>query len=178
MEQFIAKINSLKNDEFEEQIKKILNVDQYFKWLSGVVCTQNFDGFIHNYALYQNRDTGLYEISPWDYDGTWGRDLHGEPLDFDYVPITGYNTLTGRLLHYPIFKKTYRETLLFILENDFTVESQKNNISGLFQTLIPHLHLDPFIKTGEDDLESEKKFIFEFIEKRNAYLTQQLKNLH
>jgi spore coat protein H len=178
LEQFIAAINSLKNERFEEEIQKVLNIDQYFKWLGGVVCTQNFDGFIHNYALYQNRATGLYDITPWDYDGTWGRDLHGEPLEFDYIPITGYNTLTGRLLHFPIFKTKYREILSSILENDFTVEKQKDIISELFQTLMPYIHLDPFIKISVGDLENEKEFIFMFIQNRNAYLTRQLAKLH
>ena len=33
----------------------------------------NNDGFTHNYALYRNSETGLFEIIPWDYDATWGR---------------------------------------------------------------------------------------------------------
>lgn len=177
LEQFIAKINSLKNEVFEEEIQKTLNVQQYFKWLAGVVCTQNFDGFIHNYALYQNRDTGLYEITPWDYDGTWGKDLHGKPLSYDFVPITGYNTLTGRLLYFPIFKKIYREILSSMLENEFTVDTQKETISELFQSLVPYLHLDPFIKISEEDLGNEKKYILEFIQSRNAYLSQKLAEL-
>jgi spore coat protein H len=177
LEQFVAMINSLKNEEFEVEIQKTLNVDQYFKWLAGVVCTQNFDGFIHNYALYQNGDSKLYEMTPWDYDGSWGRDLHGEPLDFHFVPITGYNTLTARLLHFPAFKKKYREILSSILENDFSVEVQKDILDDLFQSLIPNIHLDPFVKISEEGLENEKKFIFKFIQNRNTYLTRQLTKL-
>ena len=86
----------------KRKLVKYLDIDKYLRWLAGVVCTQNFDGFIHNYALYRNSETNLFEITPWDYDGTWGRDLHGRKLDHDFVPISGYNTLTGRLLHiYP-----------------------------------------------------------------------------
>lgn len=177
LEEFIALINSLNNEEFEKKIPQILDVNQYLKWLSGVVCTQNFDGFIHNYALYQNGETGVYEITPWDYDGTWGRDLRGEPLEHDYVPITGYNTLTGRLLHFPSFKKKYCDILSSILDNDFTVEAQREMIEGLFKTLKLHITHDPFIKITEEKYENEKEYIFGFIQKRNAYLKQQLNKL-
>ena len=72
--------NTLHNEDFEKQIEQILDVNQYLTWLAGVVCTQNFDGFIHNYALYQNSKTsGVFEITPWDYDGTSVSNLHGQP---------------------------------------------------------------------------------------------------
>ncbi|WP_066304952.1 CotH kinase family protein [Bacillus sp. FJAT-29814] len=174
LEQLIAMINSLKNEAFKEEIPNLLDVDQYLTWLAGVVCTQNFDGFIHNYALYKNGETGLYEITPWDYDGTWGRDLHGRPNDYDFIPITGYNTLTGRLLHFANFKKKYLGILSKILEKEFTVDAQKKEIESLINSLKPYIHLDPFIKTTEEKLDKEKEFIFKFINERNRFLTQQL----
>ena len=177
LEQFIAKINSLNNQDFEKEIQKYLDIEQYFTWLSGVICTQNFDCFIHNYALYQNSKTGLYEMTPWDYDGTWGRDLHGQPLEHDYVPITGYNTLTGRLLHIASFKQKYREILSNVLDDSFTVELHEPKINDLFQTLIPYTSLDPFIKVNEKAFEIEKKFMLDFIKKRRSFLKQQLASL-
>ena len=177
VENLIAVTNTLSNEEFEQQISQMLDVGQYLTWLAGVVCTQNFDGFIHNYALYQNSETGKYEITPWDYDGTWGRDLHGKPLDHDYIPIRGYNTLTGRLLHFPDFKEKYRDILAAILDKDFTVETQAGCIDELFQGVKPYLHLDPFIKTTKEILDCEKEFILNFIEKRNTFLKQELMEL-
>jgi len=174
LENMIAMTNTLSNEEFEKQITQVLDVHQYLTWLAGVVCTQNFDGFIHNYALYQNCETGLFEITPWDYDGTWGRDLHGKPLDYDFIPITGYNTLTGRLLHFSNFKKKYRDILTSILDNEFTVETQSTIIDELFQTIKPFLQMDPFIKASAETLDYEKEFIFDFIQKRNGYLQQQM----
>ena len=70
------------------------------------MCTQNFDGFVHNYALYVN-DQGRFQVMPWDYDATWGRDIHGEEMAFDYIPVSGFNTLTARLLDIPAFKRDY-----------------------------------------------------------------------
>ncbi|WHY75143.1 CotH kinase family protein [Neobacillus sp. WH10] len=174
LENLIAMINTLSNEEFEKQISQVLDVNQYLKWLAGVVCTQNFDGFIHNYALYQRCDTGAYEITPWDYDGTWGRNLHGKPLRYDYIPISGYNTLTGRLLYFAHFKKKYRDIILPILDKDFTVEAQLAIIDELFQRIKPHLHLDPFIKANAETLDREKEIMIDFIQNRRRYLKQQV----
>ena len=77
VQKLIAMINALSNEDFEKEIPKVLDIEKYLRWVSAAVCVQNYDGFIHNYALYKNGQTGLYEISPWDYDGTWGRNLHG-----------------------------------------------------------------------------------------------------
>ncbi|MCM2532633.1 CotH kinase family protein [Neobacillus pocheonensis] len=177
LENLIVMINSFNNDEFEKEILNVLDVEQYFTWLSGVVCTQNFDGFIHNYALYQNSETNLYEITPWDYDGTWGRDLYGRKLEHDYIPITGYNTLTGRLLHFSKFKKLYKSTLSEILEQNFTIETQEPIIEELFQTLLPYISLDPFINLDPVGLKKEQSYMVEFINKRNSYLKQNLDTL-
>ncbi|WML39803.1 CotH kinase family protein [Neobacillus sp. OS1-2] len=174
LENLIAITNTLNNEQFAQQISHVLDVQQYLTWLAGVVCTQNFDGFIHNYALYQNSKTGRYEISPWDYDGTWGRDLHGKKLDYDYIPITGYNTLTGRLLHFPDFMEKYRNILSAALDKEFTVETQSEHIDDLFATLKPYLHLDPYIKTNAESLDREKEFILNFIQKRRTFLKQEL----
>ncbi|ETI66448.1 CotH kinase family protein [Neobacillus vireti] len=174
LENLITMTNTLSNEEFEKQIPMILDVKQYLTWLAGVVCTQNFDGFIHNYALYQNSETGVFKITPWDYDGTWGRDLHGQLLDHDFIPITGYNTLTGRLMFFPQFKKDYCDILSSTLANEFTVETQTEKIDVLFQTIVPYLHLDPFVKATPEIFNQEKELIIHFIKKRNAYLKQQM----
>ncbi|MEC1524242.1 CotH kinase family protein [Neobacillus niacini] len=177
LEDFIEMINTLPNEEFEKEIGKILNIEKYLRWLGGVVCTQNFDGFIHNYALYLNSKTNLYEITPWDYDGTWGRDLHGRKLDHDFVPITGYNTLTGRLLHTHPVKLKYKEILTEILETHFNVETLKPIIEEQFQHLKPFIRTDPYINMDEKYFDKEKDVILEFIKNRNRYLTKELASL-
>lgn len=174
LEQFIAMINTLSNEDFENEISKVLDVDQYLKWVAGVVCTQNYDGFIHNYALYKNGKTQLYEISPWDHDGTWGRNIRGRLMAYDYVPFTGYNTLTARLLHLTPFKRKYKDILSNILENDFNSKVQEPIIHDLFESLKPYMSIDPYITSNPDVLEQEKEVIFDFIRKRNAYIKEEL----
>jgi spore coat protein H len=177
LEDFIEIINTLPNEEFENEVGKILDIENYLRWLAGVVCVQNFDGFIHNYALYLNSKTNLFEITPWDYDGTWGRDLHGRKLDYDFVPITGYNTLTGRLLHIQPYRLKYKEILSFILETHFNIEALEPIIEEQFQTLKPFIMTDPYINMDEKYFDKEKDVILKFIKKRNGYLTKELSSL-
>lgn len=174
LQNFIAIINALSNEDFEKEIPQVLNIEKYLRWVSGAVCVQNYDGFIHNYALYKNGETGLYEITPWDYDGTWGRNLHGRKLDYDYVPLTGYNTLSARLFYFPQFRKQYKEILSSILENHFTLDVQKPIIEELFESVKPHMSLDPYISSTPESLEKEKKVFFNFIKKRNSFLNKEL----
>ncbi|MDQ0970921.1 spore coat protein H [Neobacillus niacini] len=177
LEDFIAMINTSPNEEFEKEVDKFLDIKKYLTWLAGVVCTQNFDGFIHNYALYLNSKTNLFEITPWDYDGTWGRDLHGRKLDHDFVPITGYNTLTGRLLHIQRYRLQYKEILASILTTHFNIEALEPIIEQQFQLLKPFIRTDPYINMNEKYFDKEKDVILKFIEKRNGYLKKELASL-
>ncbi|WP_163103494.1 CotH kinase family protein [Peribacillus alkalitolerans] len=174
---FIAFINTVNQEQFCNDINQFIDIDKYLKWLAGVVCTQNFDGFIHNYAIYQNSKTNLFELSPWDYDGSWGRDLHGHPLSYDYIPIQGYNTLSGRLLDCKLYRKKYKEILKEILENHFTTHVIQPYIEELHSLISPFVSDDPFVKDRIASFSIEKNFILDFISKRKQYLTNELQGL-
>ncbi|MBO9128146.1 CotH kinase family protein [Bacillus sp. 165] len=177
LSEFIYKLNTLSKEEYEKEIIKYVNVDQYLRWLIGVVCTQNFDGFVHNYALYRNAETGLFEILPWDYDATWGRDIHGKVMEYDYVRIQGYNTLTARILDVPSFRKRYHTLLREVLEQQFTVENMKPIVEGLHATLRPHVMTDPYIKDNLKVFDGEPAVILEYIKDRNRFLNKHLTDL-
>lgn len=170
-------INTFPKEKFCVEISKLLHVPKYLMWLAGVVCTQNFDGFIHNYALYHNSETELFEITPWDYDGTWGRDLHGSPLEHDYIPIEGYNTLTARLLDCTDYRLMYRNFLHQILETQFTDQFQESIIGTLQHTIRPFINKDPNLKNKLAAFDQEKDYILGFIRERNKYLANKLDSL-
>ncbi|MEO4053038.1 CotH kinase family protein [Solibacillus sp. CAU 1738] len=174
LKKLLIAINTFPQEKFRVEINTILDVQKYLKWLTGVVCVQNFDGFIHNYALYQNSDTGLFEITPWDYDGSWGRDLHGRYLEYDYIPIEGYNSLTARLLDCSYFKNLYGSILDEILQKQFTQQYLEPIIEEILQSIRPFIHKDPYLKHKEINLNEEKDFILRYIHERNNYLRNSL----
>jgi spore coat protein H len=171
---FIYELNTTPRNEYEQVISSHLNVEKYLKWLAGVVCTQNYDGFVHNYALYRNEETKLFEMIPWDYDATWGRDIHGEEMEYDYVRMEGFNTLTARLLDISAFRKMYASILSSVLENQFTIDFMKPKIESLHSLLRPYVLQDPYIQQKIEKFDNEPEFIFKFIEERNRFLLEKL----
>jgi spore coat protein H len=173
----IYQINTLPRLNFGKAISKTLNVDKYLRWLAGVVCTQNYDGFIHNYALYCSDETGLFEIIPWDYDATWGRDINGREMPYDYVPVRGFNTLTARLLDDTHCRDLYRNILDDILHHQFTVDYLRKPVESIHQMLRPHVLKDPYFNESLTRYDDEPEYIFQFIEDRNAYLRKHLADI-
>lgn len=173
----IIHINTIPRDEFEGTIINYVNIDAYLRWLAGVVCTQNFDGFVHNYALYQRRQKGQFEIIPWDYDATWGRDVNGEEMACDYLRIEGFNTLTARILDCKTFRAQYKDLMENILRNQFTVDYLKPKIQTMYEQIRPYVQLDPYKKGGLNRFDQEPDYILKFIEARSAYIQKELQFL-
>ncbi|MBL0388262.1 CotH kinase family protein [Tumebacillus sp. ITR2] len=171
-------INTTPQADFPNAIDQLVDIEQYFNWLAGVVCTHNFDGFIQNYALYRNGDTGRFQPIPWDYDGTWGRNLRGERLRADYIPITGYNSLTARLLAVPKFRVRYKRRMEEVLETEFTADRLTPLIENLLQTVRPALLDDPHRKEFISRFDGEFEVILKFINERSRYLFDHLVDLN
>ncbi|MCG7317325.1 CotH kinase family protein [Brevibacillus laterosporus] len=174
LRELIYIINTTPRADFEEIIGRYLNVNQYLSWLVGVVCTQNFDAFIHNYALYRNTKTGLFEIIPWDYDATWGRDCNGKEMAYDFVDIDGYNTLSARLLDTSTYKRLYKDKMAETLNSWFTPDYMSPRIDYLHRLLRPYLQIDPYKKEKLNVFDAEPDYICRFIKDRNHFLKGQL----
>lgn len=174
LEQFIFNVNTWTNTEFEQNIEKYLNVDRYLSWLVGIICMQNYDGFVHNYALYRNHDSGRFELIPWDYDATWGRDVNGKVMEGDYVRAQGFNTLTARLLAVDGIKKHYIQKMNNVLNNQFTVEYMKPIVYQMHEELKPYILKDPYVKRNIEQFYEEPAFILSFIKDRTTYIKNNL----
>jgi spore coat protein H len=160
--------------EFEQQIPSILHIEDYLRWLVGIVCTQNADGFTHNYALYRNEDSKLISIIPWDYDATWGRKYNGNPLAHDYISIHGQNILTEKLLNISAFRKRYYTLLKDTLNETFTTSFLRPQIEQISDVIYPFIRRDPLIKYTTHLFDEEIEHILTFIRKRNAFLASAL----
>lgn len=176
--ELITQINTIPLSQFPSEIPRYINVEKILLWLAGAVCTMNNDGFENNYALYRNSENGLFEIIPWDYDGTWGRKISGNIMKYDHVPIFGKeNNLCFLLLQVPEFRHLYRKILHEILETKFTIDNLEEKIISLHQSLRPFVARDPYKKKAIHTFESEPEFILQFIRDRGNYLKKQMVNL-
>ncbi|MFF2288313.1 CotH kinase family protein [Peribacillus butanolivorans] len=177
LQELIININTIPRVDFEKEIVKYVDVEKYLRWLAGVIFTQNFDGFVHNYALYRNGDTGLFEIIPWDYDATWGRDVNGKVMEEDYVGIKGFNTLTARILDIDTFRRIYQRLLKEIMNNQFNVRYMEPIIQDMYNQIRPYVPKDPYIRDNIEIFDKEPDFILNFIESRAIYINSQLHTL-
>ncbi|MGG0276419.1 CotH kinase family protein [Bacillus rhizoplanae] len=175
--EFVYQLNTISRAAYEKEIVKYIDVDKYLRWLAGVVFTQNYDGFVHNYALYRNEETKLFEIIPWDYDATWGRDVRGREMSHDYSRIQGFNTLSARLLYVDAFRKQYRKILEDILSNQFTVDYIKSKVEEMHGEIRPYVLQDPYMKKKIDVFDNEPNLIFQYVEKRRRFIIEHLDEL-
>jgi spore coat protein H len=177
LKELIYKINTTPRIDFETEIQKYIHVEKYLRWLAGVVCTQNFDGFIHNYAIYYNSQSRLFELIPWDYDATWGYDINGRDMEYDYVPIEGYNTLTARVLDVQAFRHQYQQIMKGILDDHFTVSALRPKIESMYRMIRPYIAKDPYKKDEVDQFDQEPQIIERYIKDRGRYLRKHLSDL-
>lgn len=174
LQKTIIEINTISRESFEKEIRRFINVDKYLRWLAGAIFTQNFDGFVHNYSLYLNKETELFEIMPWDYDATWGRDVNGEVMDSDYLRIEGFNTLSARILDCPSYRSQYKKLLEEILQDQFTLAYLKPKIESMYLLIRPYLLMDPYKKESMDLFDQEPDYIYRFMESRAAFIKSKL----
>jgi len=174
LKELIFNINTIANNEFEKEIQKFVDIDKYLRWMAGIIFTSNYDGFVHNYALYRNGETRLFEIIPWDYDATWGRDVNGKIMEPDYVPIDGFNTLTARILNVDTFRKQYRMLLEEMMKQQFTVENMIPKVEKMTQSIRPFVKQDPYKKHDINIFDQELSVITKYIEERRKYLYRKL----
>ena len=50
LHKFIKKINTASLPSFPDEISQYLDIEKFFRWQAGAVCSMNNDGFTHNYA--------------------------------------------------------------------------------------------------------------------------------
>lgn len=176
LEEFIRKINKTSDDHFQREIAKYLDIDKYLRWLAVAVCIQNIDGFYHNYALYRNSKSGLFEIMPWDCDATFGRDWNGNIVKCNALPIEGKNYLTERILQVPAYRKQYQKLLEELLDTLFTPHNFEPLITSLTESIHPYLLFGS--QTEEQQFNKENEFILTFIKQRSLYIRDHFHTLN
>ncbi|MEI4771860.1 CotH kinase family protein [Psychrobacillus sp. FJAT-51614] len=176
LHKLITTINTTPESKFLDAVSQQLDMDKYLNWLIGAICTMNNDGFTHNYALYRNSETGLFEKLPWDYDATWGRKVSGGIMEHTYVPIEGKkgNHLLYLLFKLSEFRKLYKKKLEETLETKFTIKYMEPKVLSLHQSVRPHLLLDPYKNRKIEIFDHEPDIIFQFIKDRRNYLQRKL----
>jgi len=174
---FIRKLNALGDKRLYAYIASRLDIGNYVRWLAGVVFTGNYDGFDHNYAIYEYGPRKRYRMVPWDYEGTWGRNCYGEKISSGMVRVKGYNKLTAKLMSYDYVRNLYKKTLKRIMRDTFTVGKIMPAVMDMHERIAPYIANDRGRKWTYAQFENEPAVIETYIRERRAIITEAIGNI-
>lgn len=153
-------LNNEPDETFQEQIEKVLDVDQVLRYIAVstvLVHLDNYTGMGHNYYLYEI--DGKFTIIPWDLNMSFGNFNSG--LDHDGIinflidePTAGAvadRPLVGRLLAVPEYLDTYHGYLTELIDGPFSYEVMAQKIDKLADLIRPYVEADTlkFYSTAE-----------------------------
>ncbi|HEY3368033.1 MAG TPA: CotH kinase family protein [Symbiobacteriaceae bacterium] len=150
LRQMIMDVNLASDRALPRVADRWLDVPEYLRWLAVAVFVGNRDGFVHNYALYLNSMDRKFRIIPWDYDATWGIDVHGRPARLDRVPLQGWNKLTHLLFQHARYRRLYKAIFLEALAGPLAPEAVGDHVDDMRAAISPWLDQDRH-KTGTPD---------------------------
>lgn len=101
------------------KIEKILNIQDYLKYIAVSVVLHNWDGFNNNYFLARSKDDGLFYMVAWDLD----RILEDREESDQF--IYGANRLTEKILA----NENYRNQYLGYLRQAYQQSVQRDLIN-------------------------------------------------
>ncbi len=145
-------VNNTPLDDLECELERVLNVENYLKYIAFDVLTGNWDGPHYNknnFYLYRNAATGKFEYIPYDLDNTLGidwvsRDWSDRDMyDWARHGDTGRPFYT-RVLEVPAFRARYSLYTQQILEQFFNEDFLFPYLDDLKNQLLPHVTDDPF----------------------------------
>ncbi len=121
--QLIETINNTPDATFDSTIASILNIDTYLNFYATTILQGDIDHTGHNYDMYQNPDSLIWEIVARDFDASF-KDAE-MPINYGTKAQPDqsfgvYNVLTERLLQVPRFRQWYVNKLTELLQSDFT----------------------------------------------------------
>jgi len=125
--ELIELINLTPDEEFETALAAVFNVDSYLDYYATLIFTANYDHVHHNYFLYRNPSSNIWDLLPVDNDAAFY--LPSLPLNYGTESTPGifpegpeayiYNILTTRVLDVPSFRQRYVDKLNELLLEHF-----------------------------------------------------------
>lgn len=174
LEAFLHQVAEPDDDAFASAVAATVDVEACLRWLSGLVFLSHTDGFVQNFALVRLAD-GLWRLSPWDCDGTFGRCPDGAPLPADEVPIDGHgdNYLMARLLRSP-WRRRYWELWEELLAGPLSVSSVSACLEAIFTAIQFYGLQDIRKRYSNRAFIEEPDYIRSYLRRRTRYIRRAL----
>jgi spore coat protein H len=176
IEAMIRAINDAPDDQFEAQVGKYLDLDEFMKYLAVEQFTTEWDGFAGNWAtnnfyLYRFRSNGISQIIPWDKD---------HAFTFLDVPIMfrlDQNVLTRRAMNVPALRQVFFDTLAQLAaiadapaSADDSRPYLQREVERQWGLMADSLAADPLTPFTFDQAQTDYQFLRQFGYGRSAYV--------
>jgi spore coat protein H len=175
LEELIEAVTLPTVDEFPDQIRRTIDVDNCLRWLIGMEFVSHTDGIVQNYALYRAA-TGQWRFSPWDLDGTWGRYPSGMASSADHMPVgTGEdNYLLVRLLRSARWRARYLDLWRRALANVLRPAHLDEMIETLYDEIRADVVQDRWKRHSNTTFRREPSRLRTYVRDRLAFIQDQL----
>ncbi|NUO83877.1 CotH kinase family protein [candidate division KSB1 bacterium] len=138
LEELLVRLDEAAPEQLPDKVERLLDVDNYLRYLAVSVLIHNWDGYFNNFRLHLDPRLGRFQFVPWDLDHTF--ELHPTRSN-----IRGANQLSERLLANAAYRARYRAILLELLEGRLTVEQLNAQIDATAEQLAPAYAADRFL---------------------------------
>jgi len=121
---FARLVSHASDEEFAQQSGEFLDLDEFARFLAGLVLLSSYDGFLsdgQNFYVYLDPRTNKFGFIPWDLDHAWGgfylmATAEERERAIIWHPWTGSNRFLERIMRVEDFRKAYRARLEEFLE--------------------------------------------------------------
>ena len=163
LQELFSKFYFWTQKDFNENIKEIVNIDNFINYFAVEFCVSSTDCFTKNNYLNYNLKTEKYELFPWDNDGSLGNRYTGiftpDLIITTYFTMLNNHVFYRRLLENPLWRDEYSnavnvistdgflylknlvDSVYGIIKNDCYLDPEKGCTNGEFESDILNLHL-------------------------------------
>ena len=146
---FVDVLNNWSDADFECEIYRILNVDDYLKMAAVEILLGHWDGYIvnkNNYYLYEHPSTGRMEYLIYDPDNTFGIDWFG--VNWADRNVYEYNyedrPLFERMMNVPKYRGQFTAYLNQYVQDYFNANGLVAHAQEVQDLIAPYALLDEF----------------------------------
>jgi len=143
-------INNTPSNQYQCELEKIFNVNDYLKVMAFDILTANWDDYIflkNNYYLYHNTATGKFEWIPYDTDNTYGIDWFGNDWGNRYIYDWG-SSESRPLFDILMANQDYRDQFSFyaklVLDEIMNPSIFIPEINDIKEMITPYIPGDPY----------------------------------
>ncbi len=170
LERLLVLLDETPAESLPARIERLLDVENYLRYLAVSVLIHNWDGYFNNFRLHRDPRIGKFQFVPWDMD-------HILTMHPTRSNIRGANKLSERLLANAGYRARYRAILTELLDERLAVEELNAQLDATAQRLAPAHEADRFLSAGGISIFEHARRVQEFNRAWYIKIREDLENL-